>query len=108
MNRAKYVIVALAPIVLIVGVWMSMRGGAGALPSSYRFVDIETGEVVSIAKDKVQVIPAIGASGKPTLYPVSTEEDGSLVIGERYRDGVLEYARTNPVKVDTTTFVIPN
>lgn len=105
MKWAKYALIAVAPIILTIGIWMALSGNNSPLPDSYKFVDAVTGEVVEIRRNKLTSIPAPNArDGKLTLFPLDTDEEGRYVVGDRYREDLLLLSKTQKVAVDIKSF----
>lgn len=109
MKAVKIIIIVLAPIALIYGVWSTFfSGGAGgSLPGSSAYADVATGEVRSYASDHFIGLPGTNErDGKPTVYPVFKDEDGVYRIAERYRSLLRQLADTEEVKVDLETYEV--
>lgn len=105
---AKYAIIGLAPLVLIIGVWSSLNSGGGKFPDSYMFVDIQTGELVTLRRSEIKSIPEKNSrDGTFTLFPVSLNPEGKYQIEERYQEGLRSLAETQDLKIDTETFEVP-
>lgn len=104
-NAVKYTLLALAPIVLIVGVWMFSRGtDRPNIATRITLVDVETGEIFTKRTKDIIALPAKNdRNGKLTLYPVDQNEAGEYVVRPRYRELLAALAKETPVKVDTNT-----
>lgn len=101
MKWAKFAIIAIAPIVLLIGVWMATRGEPSPVPNSYNFIDVRTGDLVTLSKTEVQFIPAPNLrDGERTLFPASQNENGEWVVLPRYRGDVSLLAKSGPIKVN--------
>lgn len=109
MKALKFIAIAAAPIILIVGLWMFISSGKNELPTDYLYADVVTGEVVSLDRASIKTIPAANKrDGKRTLYPVDRDAQGNYVIKERFRVGLADTAKTvgGPLKVDQQTFIV--
>ncbi len=106
MRWVKYALLALAPIVLGFGVWWTFFRQSVPLASSIPFVNVRTGEVVWMPREKIVSIPERTRDGAFLLYPLTKDSHGSFVVSERFRDGLKELAREGPLRVDLQTYRI--
>lgn len=105
MKYVKYALIALAPVVLIVGLLFAMGSGDG-LPDGIKVVNVVTGETQSFDRDsRKEAAPYKNSSGERVFYPV-VEEDGQLVIKHRYRDMFMQRFADKDTAVDKQSFVI--
>lgn len=106
MKALKFIAIAAAPIILIVGVWMFVKSGGNELPTDYLYADVVTGEVLSFARGEIKSFPIKNKrDGKRTIYPVTKTPDGKYIIEERYRQTLLDSAgNLGTLKVDTQSF----
>jgi hypothetical protein len=113
MEKFKKVILVLGPIVLLVGLYITFSGPKSPVPGTVELVNVFTGKIESIAQSELTMIPATDSDGRLSLYPIVRTEDGKRVIGERYRSDLTYRLSKNEfkkedVKIDLTTFTVPN
>lgn len=105
MNWVKYAAIAIAPLVLIWGIWTFLRSNQDPLPGSLPYVDVMSGEVVYFQLNTVKSIPARNAFGERVLLPAE-ERDGKFYVQEHYR-GALERMKADArFKVDLNTLEV--
>jgi len=112
MKAVKYILLGLAPLVLIVGLVFYMSGsgdGKARISSTVTLCDVATGELVTLDRKDVIVIPTANKrDGKRTLFPISENDDGTMVIDGRFHDMLRELAKSEKLAVDTKTFAVPS
>lgn len=99
MNWAKYAAIAVAPLVLIWGVWTFVRGSGNPLPGSLEYVDVMSGEVVNLGINKIKTIPAKNSAGERVLLPIE-RRDGKVFVQERYKASLDNLAKDPRCKVE--------
>lgn len=109
----KYALLVLGPIVLVGGIVMSLSGKGSPVPSDYVFVDVTTGEIVTLKKGNFASFPVKNKEGKRALFPVTKEADGGYVVTERYRSALNDMTQSGALdkaqlKVDLQTYRIPS
>lgn len=110
MKHLKYALIALAPIALIIGVVLFLRGGT-SLPSGARFVDVRTGEMMSLTlgEGPARVIPGVASDGERTLFPVTKADNGSWMIEPHYQSVFSSrFPDATGLKIDPATFQVIN
>lgn len=80
MEKLKKAILVLGPIALIAGVWWTLANNKSPVPESVKFVNVVTGERVTISRSKVTDVPMPGDDGKPVLYPIYEASPGNWKI----------------------------
>ncbi len=108
MKHLKYALIALAPIALIVGLVLFLRGGT-RLPSDARFVDVRTGEMMSLklGEGPARVIPGVASDGERTLFPVTRADGGGWMIEPHYQAVFSQrFADADGLKIDPGTFMV--
>lgn len=113
MEKFKKVILVLGPIALAIGLYVTFSGPKSPVPGTVELVNVFTGKVESVAQSKLGMIPAADSDGRLSLYPIRLTEDGTRVIGERYRSDLTYRLNKNEfkkedIKIDLTTFAVPN
>lgn len=106
MKWAKYALIAVAPIILAVGVWSALRGGSATdIPDSVTFVDVSTGDLVTMKRGSFISVPAMNDRDKKfTLYIVNKDESGAWVVNENLREQLLALPESERSKIDPQTF----
>ncbi|HBS28408.1 MAG TPA: hypothetical protein DEB06_02920 [Phycisphaerales bacterium] len=110
MKALKYALLALAPIVLIAGLIITMRSGSDrpVIPTDMTMLDVVTGEVTVMSRSKIVALPWKNSrDAKYTLYPVFKNDAGRWEIEGRYRDILAELAKTEKTVVDLSTMTAP-
>ncbi|MEO1128245.1 MAG: hypothetical protein AAFX05_00890 [Planctomycetota bacterium] len=107
-NALKYAALILGPIALIVSLVLVL-GDDSPVPGSRQFVNVVTGDLMRLDKDEIIGIPMPDSEGRWALFPVDETDDGSLVISNRYRNGLqqrIERGYYEELKVDPSTYVV--
>lgn len=110
MKWVKIGAIAIAPVVLIVGLIMFFSGQrAPALQNSYEYIDVVTGETLWLGRKEVTAIPAKNKrDGSATLFPYTPGEDGEKAVPGRYRPAIADLATNGPLKVDPQSGKLKN
>ena len=103
MKYVKYAIIALAPIILVVGLLFSM-GGKDLPPSSFRTIDVLSGKIDT--KAIKGSFPMKNKDGVRCILPVVQNEHGDLVIAERFQGVIARDFSETPIYVDRESFVV--
>lgn len=101
-----YILFGVALVALVVGLWMSMRGGV-KLADELIMVDVRTGDRFrfDVGGNRGVTVPAKHPdTGDRTLLPV-VQSDGKWVIGERYRSALGEL-EPSPDAVSSSTYEV--
>ncbi len=104
MRWIRYALIALAPIALGLGIWWTFFRQGSPLPNSRLYVDVTTGEMISIPTDQVRSIPGMNKQGEFALFPVEKDQTGAYVIHERYREALAPLVKDPRLRVDMTTY----
>lgn len=106
MKWLKIAAIAIAPLILIWGVWSFMKNNNSVLPNSSKWVDVSTGEIITLSRNKVFSIPAKNdRDGKRTLFPLEKTETGEMTIPDRYRQYLKDIPEIDS-KIDPNTFQV--
>ena len=106
MKYVKYAIIALAPVVLILGLLFSM-GGNKKLPSDTRVVNIITGEIsTQDSNSQKGAYPFRDEEGNRVLYPIHENENGVMAVMERYRNNIEYHHADKELAIDRKTLTI--
>lgn len=84
MKYAKFALIALAPVVLIVGLLMAGGNDGKVLPDTSYLMNVTTGEIVSMPRRKVISPLMRDKDGRDTLILAEKAEDGEWRVAERY------------------------
>ncbi len=109
MKYVKIALIALAPIVLAIGLYAFVTSGGPDLKSSSPFVDVRTGKIerLPLHSDRTRVIPAFAEDGERTLFPVIESPDGGWMIVERYQPVFTQrFGKQDGLRVDATSFAV--
>lgn len=105
MNWLKYAAISIAPLVLIWGVWSFLSSNQSPIPGSLEYVDVMSGEVVSLASNKIKTIPARNSAGERVLLPAE-RRDGKVFIQDRYKEALETMKADSRFKVDIATLEV--
>ena len=110
MKAFKIALIILGPLVLLVGVFLTLRNSSGVSTSGdVKVVDVLTGEVETVRLGKGVFLPATRKDGKQSLYPIYEDENGRLLIADSYRERLIaEFGKDPSLKIDTSSFAIRN
>ncbi|MCK4871606.1 MAG: hypothetical protein KAS72_02665 [Phycisphaerales bacterium] len=95
MATFKKIIIVVGPIVLIVMLVLSFD--RGTVPNRIDVVDIRTGDISSMGRTDMLLIPARSKDGELVLYPVQKNDDGVWCISEHHMPLVRKYFREHRV-----------
>jgi hypothetical protein len=106
MKYVKYALIALAPVVLIVGLLFSMGGNADR-PDKNQCMNILTGEVsTQNAHSQKGAYPFRDKEGNRVLYPAKVNEDGEMAVLDRYRKHIEYNFPDTELAIDRETLTI--
>ena len=105
MNWVKYAAISIAPLVLIWGVWSFLSSNQSPIPGSLEYVDVMSGEVVSLSSNKIKTIPARNSAGERVLLPVE-RRDGKIFVQDRYKEALDAMKADSRFKVDIATLEV--
>ncbi|MGD9691291.1 MAG: hypothetical protein AB7G17_00445 [Phycisphaerales bacterium] len=100
MKPVKIALVVLGPLVLIVGVYLSVGRGGTSLASRMTVMDVTTGEIKMVSKSSVKTLPAQNKDGVRSLFPVVKNEAGVYVIPDRFREAVEALGKEHALQID--------
>ncbi|MBN8643930.1 MAG: hypothetical protein J0L61_01645 [Planctomycetes bacterium] len=112
MQKFKKIILILGPLVLVASLaWAWFSGPKSPMADSLEFVNVVTGERTTYSLSKVYAIPMLTGDMKPFLFPIETNEQGQVILRERYRPALSDLIKKNRIpkdglKVDLGTFVV--
>ncbi|MDX2115081.1 MAG: hypothetical protein SFZ24_05595 [Planctomycetota bacterium] len=105
MGWIRYVVLAIAPLVLVWGIYSFMASNRSPLPNELVYVDVTTGEVMNIERGKVKTIPGRNDKGERVLFPAEVRE-GRIFVMERYKASLDALAGDSRLKVDMSTLEV--
>jgi hypothetical protein len=105
MNWLKYACIAIAPLVLIWGVWSFLSRNQNPLPNSLLYVDVMSGETVYLGTNKIKTIPAKNSAGERVLLPAE-KRDGKVFVQDRYKESLEAMKGDARFKVDLATLEV--
>ncbi len=112
MEKLKKVILVLGPIALIAGVWWTIASNKPPIPDSVKFVNVITGERVTISRSRITDIPMKSDDGKPALYPIYEASPGKYKIDEHFAGTLGAAIRSKQLdsaslKIDPRSLEVP-
>lgn len=105
MNWVKYAAISIAPLVLIWGIWSFFSSNQNPIPGSLEYVDVMSGELVSLDSNKIKTIPARNSAGERVLLPAERRE-GKVYVQERYKEALEAMKGDARFKVDINTLEV--
>lgn len=106
MKALKYAAIAVAPIVLGWGVWQFMQDNQLPLPSELVYVDVTSGEIINLDRDRIKTIPAKNEKGERVLFPAYVNDQGQIFVHERYKESLQPLSQKHALKVDLGTLEV--
>ena len=108
MKQAKIAIIVVCLAVAGFLVWRSMNSGP-SLDDSSRVINVITGEVSSMDRDQLSVLPFPDSENRRALLPAMRDENGNWTVADTYRSGVarvmeLENLSPEDLAIDPETF----
>lgn len=101
----KYAIIALGVAAAVGGTWYWLSANKSPVPDSWTLVDVTTGRIESIGKNKLTSVPMANDKGEFTMVRVHKDEAGEYVVSDRDREAVRNlFAGRKDLKVDLNTF----
>ncbi|MBL8744775.1 MAG: hypothetical protein JNK58_00305 [Phycisphaerae bacterium] len=104
-NWVKYAVLAIAPLVLIWGVYTFISSSGNPIPGALEYVDVMSGEVVNLNSNKIKSIPARNSKGERVLLPLE-RRDGRIYVQDRYKDALDSMKGDARLKVDIETLEV--
>ncbi len=104
-NWVKYAAFAIAPLVLIWGVWSFLSSNQSPIPGSLEYVDCMSGEVINMDSNKIKTIPARNSEGERVLLPAE-RRDGKVYVQDRYKEALESMKADKRFKVDISTLEV--
>lgn len=86
MKYAKIALIALAPVVLIVGLLMSGGNDGRVLPNTAYMMNVTTGEIISMPRKDVSSALMRDEEGRDVLIIAEQNESGEWEVSERYSE----------------------
>jgi hypothetical protein len=95
----KIGIIVLAPIVLVVGVWLYSSSGGPSPRDSFLVYNVVTGETKTVSPNDTAFWPMADDEGRRRWFP-ATRVDGQLLLSEPYDQGVERAAERENLSVN--------
>lgn len=108
MKQAKIAIIVVCLALAGFLVWRSLSGGP-SLDDSSRVINVITGEVSTMDRDQLSVIPFPDSEGRRALVPAMRDENGNWTVAGTFRSAVarvmeLENLSADEIAIDPVTF----
>jgi hypothetical protein len=108
MKQAKIAIIVVCLALAGFLIWRALDKGP-SLDDSSRVINVITGEVTTMDRDQLSVIPFPDSQGRRALVPAMRDENGNWTVAETFRSAVsrvmeLENLSADEIAIDPETF----
>ena len=110
MSKKMGILAAIGIVLVAVAAWYFWPSSS-PIPSDRQFVNVLTGQVVTLRKDKIISIPEVDNDGRRVLYPITRNDDGATVIDPRFQQHLRNQIgngaiQESELRIDPQSFVI--
>lgn len=110
MSKKMGILTAIGVVLIAVAAWYFWPSSS-PIPSDRQFVNVLTGQVVNLRKDRIISIPEVDGDGRRVLYPITRNDDGATVVDPRYQQHLRNQIgsgslQESELRIDPNSFVV--